>query len=73
MCQQLVYAQMHINRAVWAMNDECNGKEYDPADNKGLSRDQYIALQIKEARAALKKADQEYPHQLSLLELCGED
>lgn len=66
MSQALVYAQLHINRAVWAMNDECNGRKYDPADNKGLTRERYISLQIKEATDELRKAAKEYPHQISL-------
>ncbi len=67
-----MYAQLHLNRAVWAMNDEYNGKKYDPADNKGLTRERYISSQIKEAMDELRKAAKEYPHQISLF-ACIED
>ena len=67
MRKALIYAQLHINRAVWAMNDDCNGRKYDPAVNNGLTRERYISLQIKEATDELRKAAKEYPHQISLV------
>lgn len=56
-CQDLVNAQVSVNRAVWAMNVQANGEAEKYRTQHGCDvSDSYIARQIRTAIGELTRA-----------------